>query len=73
LEEPQLVLGVYKELQIPKGIKHFPARVKHIRTPNEVCELMGLFSNLPSHVYIWPYSSDIHFCRKKTPYEFIIS
>ncbi|ROI57083.1 RING finger protein 17 [Anabarilius grahami] len=36
LEEPQPVLGVYKELQIPKERKHFPAKVKHIRTPNEV-------------------------------------
>ncbi len=37
LEEPQPVLGVYKGLQIPKAIKYFPVRVKHIRTPNEVC------------------------------------
>ncbi|KAL1267800.1 hypothetical protein QQF64_033163, partial [Cirrhinus molitorella] len=36
LEEPQPVLGVYKELQIPKSRKHFPVKVKHIRTPNEV-------------------------------------
>ncbi|KAI2660677.1 RING finger protein 17 [Labeo rohita] len=36
LEEPQPVLGVYKELQISKARKHFPAKVKHIRTPNEV-------------------------------------
>uniref|UniRef100_A0A8C1DMD7 Ring finger protein 17 n=1 Tax=Cyprinus carpio carpio TaxID=630221 RepID=A0A8C1DMD7_CYPCA len=36
LEEPQPVLGVYKELEIPKARKHFPAKVKHIRTPNEV-------------------------------------
>ncbi|XP_048049667.1 RING finger protein 17 isoform X3 [Megalobrama amblycephala] len=36
LEEPQPVLGVYKELQISKERKHFPAKVKHIRTPNEV-------------------------------------
>ncbi|XP_067300010.1 RING finger protein 17 isoform X2 [Pseudorasbora parva] len=36
LEESQPVLGVYKELQIPKERKHFPAKVKHIRTPNEV-------------------------------------
>lgn len=41
LEEPQPVLGVYKELQIPKARKHFPAKVKHIRTPNEVCKLLG--------------------------------
>ncbi|XP_016093416.1 RING finger protein 17 isoform X2 [Sinocyclocheilus grahami] len=36
LEEPQPVLGVYKELQIPKVRKHFPVKVKHIRAPNEV-------------------------------------
>ncbi|XP_021334643.1 RING finger protein 17 isoform X1 [Danio rerio] len=36
LEEQPPVLGVYKELHIPKERKHFPAKVKHIRTPNEV-------------------------------------
>ncbi|XP_059355870.1 RING finger protein 17-like isoform X2 [Carassius carassius] len=36
LEEPQPVFGIYKELQIPKARAHFPAKVKHIRTPNEV-------------------------------------
>ncbi|XP_052004314.1 RING finger protein 17 [Xyrauchen texanus] len=36
LEEPQPVLGVYKELKLPINWKHFPVRVKHIRTPNEI-------------------------------------
>lgn len=72
LEEPQPVLGVYKELQIPKERKHFPAKVKHIRTPNEVCELMGLFK--PSVTCFYLASFIRHsFMWKKAPYEFIMS
>lgn len=55
LEEPQPVLGVYKELQIPKARELFPVRVKHIRTPNEVCELIrdGLYGqNLYINIFL---------------------
>lgn len=36
LKEPQPVLGVYTEFRLPKGKKKFSAKVKHIRSPNEV-------------------------------------
>lgn len=37
LKKPKPVLGFYTEFKLPEGKKHFSARVKHIRTPNEVC------------------------------------
>ncbi|XP_055070435.2 RING finger protein 17 isoform X1 [Misgurnus anguillicaudatus] len=36
LEESQPVLGVYAKFKLPEGKKHFAAKVKHIRSPNEV-------------------------------------
>ncbi|KAJ8246735.1 hypothetical protein GJAV_G00254800 [Gymnothorax javanicus] len=36
LKDPEAVLGVYKYPRLPDKGEHFPVKIKHLRTPNEV-------------------------------------